>query len=147
MRGAGPAPACAGCPCILNPNPTPLCLLPRLEPLLLAAFPCSRSLCRGPGSLSFTGTGATAPVPPPAAADMPQLVWETTCEQTWRAAHSQALVLNKLHNSTVLEDKANLAFLQVGMRGLCVCAGACCCCKDIFRVRLTRYSVSDEQFV
>jgi hypothetical protein len=44
------------------------------------------------------------------------LVWETTCQQTWRERHNGALVLNKLHNVTVLEDKANLAFLEVKLR-------------------------------
>jgi len=39
-------------------------------------------------------------------------VWETTCEVTWREKHSSALVLNKLHNTHVLESKSNLAFLQ-----------------------------------
>ena len=42
-------------------------------------------------------------------------VWETTCEMTMRDRHSQATVLNKLHNVVILEDKANLAFLQMRM--------------------------------
>ena len=40
------------------------------------------------------------------------LVWETTCEQTWRTRHNLATVLNRLHNTQILEDKSNLAFLQ-----------------------------------
>lgn len=39
-------------------------------------------------------------------------VWETACEKSSRAAHNNALVLNKLHNSQVIESKASLAFLQ-----------------------------------
>jgi glutathione synthase/RimK-type ligase-like ATP-grasp enzyme len=42
-------------------------------------------------------------------------VWETTCEIAWRARHSEATVLNKLHNVVILEDKANFAFLQLRM--------------------------------
>ena len=40
------------------------------------------------------------------------LVWETTCEQTWRTRHNAATVLNRLHNTQILEDKSNLAYLQ-----------------------------------
>ena len=42
-------------------------------------------------------------------------VWETTCEKTWKQAHKNACVHNKLHNTVILEDKANLAFLQSKM--------------------------------
>ena len=42
-------------------------------------------------------------------------VWETTCEKAFRAAHNNALVLNKLHNSQVIESKSSLAFLQLKM--------------------------------
>jgi hypothetical protein len=39
-------------------------------------------------------------------------VWETTCELVWRCRHNSALIINKLHNSQILESKANLAYLQ-----------------------------------
>lgn len=39
-------------------------------------------------------------------------VWETFCEQSWKTSHEKALVLNRLHNSNIIENKANLAFLQ-----------------------------------
>ena len=39
-------------------------------------------------------------------------VWETACEKCWRTRHFNALILNKLHNTAVLESKSNLAFLQ-----------------------------------
>ena len=42
-------------------------------------------------------------------------VWETACEQTWRARHSEARILNRLHNTIIIEDKSNLAFLQLRM--------------------------------
>ena len=40
------------------------------------------------------------------------LVWETTCSKSYRRLHSSAIVLNRLHNSQVLENKASLAVLQ-----------------------------------
>ena len=40
------------------------------------------------------------------------LVWETTCERTWRKIHNGATILNKLNNTNILEDKSNLAYLQ-----------------------------------
>eukprot|EP01035_Chromulina_nebulosa_P036336 gene36336-48939_t len=43
-------------------------------------------------------------------------IWETTCEKSHRIQHSSATVVNKLHNSRILESKSNLAFLQVIMR-------------------------------
>jgi len=92
----------------------------RLEPLVSKTFPRSRSLCSGPGSRAFadaaTGAKSGAQAPPTSVTEAPHFVWETTCEQTWREWHSKALVLNKLHNSTVLEDKSNLAFLQLRIR-------------------------------
>ena len=39
-------------------------------------------------------------------------VWETTCEKRWRSFHTNAIILNKLHNTQILESKSNLAFLQ-----------------------------------
>ena len=39
-------------------------------------------------------------------------VWETTCELVYRCRHNSALIINKLHNSHILESKANLAYLQ-----------------------------------
>ena len=47
--------------------------------------------------------------------DKLNFVWETTCEMTMRERHCEATVLNKLHNVVILEDKANLAFLQMRM--------------------------------
>lgn len=46
--------------------------------------------------------------------------WETACEQAWRARHNGAVALNRLHNSAILEDKGNLAFLQLRMRCPCL---------------------------
>ena len=48
---------------------------------------------------------------------VPTFVWETTCRKEWRAIHNHALVLNKLHNSHVLESKSSMAFLQLTMKG------------------------------
>jgi hypothetical protein len=79
----------------------------RLEPLLPTVISNCRSLCAGPGSKD---EATDIPTPQPV-----HFVWETTCEQTWRDFHSNALVLNKLHNITILEDKANFAFLQLRM--------------------------------
>ena len=42
-------------------------------------------------------------------------VWETTCQAAERQQHVEAAVLNRLHNSQVIEDKANLAFLQLSV--------------------------------
>lgn len=42
-------------------------------------------------------------------------VWETACEKVWEERHKSALVLNRLHNVAIIEDKANLAFLQLRM--------------------------------
>lgn len=39
-------------------------------------------------------------------------VWETACEINMKAKHDSSVVLNRLHNSNIFEDKANLAFLQ-----------------------------------
>lgn len=39
-------------------------------------------------------------------------VWETTCEKTFKTIHDNALVLNRLHNTQILENKAYLAVLQ-----------------------------------
>lgn len=47
--------------------------------------------------------------------ESPTLVYETTCERTWNACHQRALILNRLHNSQILENKANLAVLQTAM--------------------------------
>lgn len=35
------------------------------------------------------------------------LVWETTCEKTWRDNHNNAVVLNKMHNTIIIENKSN----------------------------------------
>lgn len=47
--------------------------------------------------------------------DTPTFVYETTCEKTFKACHNRATVLNRLHNSQILENKANLAVLQTAM--------------------------------
>jgi hypothetical protein len=39
-------------------------------------------------------------------------VWETACEKAWDEAHKRAVVLDRLSNSQIIEDKANLAYLQ-----------------------------------
>lgn len=42
-------------------------------------------------------------------------VWETTCEKSHKEVHANAKVLSRLHNTQVIESKANLAFLQETM--------------------------------
>ena len=42
-------------------------------------------------------------------------IWETTFKLTERNTHIEAIILNKLHNSLIIEDKSNLAFLQIRM--------------------------------
>lgn len=42
-------------------------------------------------------------------------VWETSCKKTERNQHAESVVYNRLHNSQIIEDKSNLAFLQVQM--------------------------------
>ena len=82
-------------------------------------------------SLSYrvTGAAARARIPPllmrlhpdirwvecTSPDETPLFVYETTCEKTFRACHQRATVLNRLHNSQILENKANLAILQTAM--------------------------------
>lgn len=40
-------------------------------------------------------------------------VWETTCEKEYRAIHNNARIINKLHNSQIIESKSSLAYLQL----------------------------------
>lgn len=40
-------------------------------------------------------------------------VWETTCVKNLRTQHQSAHVLNKLHNSQIIESKSMLAYLQL----------------------------------
>ena len=40
-------------------------------------------------------------------------VWETTCEKDLRERHNSAKVINKLHNSQIIESKSSLAYLQL----------------------------------
>ena len=42
-------------------------------------------------------------------------VWETYCEKSYKSLHDNALILNRLHNSSIIEDKSNMAFLQLLM--------------------------------
>jgi hypothetical protein len=42
-------------------------------------------------------------------------VWETSCKKSERIQHTESVVCNRLHNSQIIEDKSNLAFLQVQM--------------------------------
>lgn len=42
-------------------------------------------------------------------------VWETSCKKSERNQHTESVVCNRLHNSQIVEDKSNLAFLQVQM--------------------------------
>ncbi len=67
----------------------------RLEPLTRQLFPFAEWCDEGDKPLDF--------------------VWETTCEKSHRDAHAQAIVLSRLHNTQVIESKANLAFLQETM--------------------------------
>jgi hypothetical protein len=43
------------------------------------------------------------------------IVWETSCEKTWHDRHVNAFVINRLHNTSIIENKGNLAFLQLKM--------------------------------
>lgn len=42
-------------------------------------------------------------------------VWETSCKISERDQHSSSQIHNRLHNSQIIEDKSNLAFLQLRM--------------------------------
>ena len=42
-------------------------------------------------------------------------VWETNCEKSFKSLHDRAIILNRLHNSSIIEDKSNMAFLQIMM--------------------------------
>jgi hypothetical protein len=92
----------------------------RLERLVPLVIPDCVSVCSGKGSKEYLLRGSDEEVGSHAkskdksgeAATL-HFVWETACEQTWRERHNAALVLNKLHNVTILEDKSNLAFLQL----------------------------------
>ncbi len=75
----------------------------RMEPLL-AQYCCDMAIDLKPVTS-----------PPEGSSDGLTFVWETYCEKAWKDAHNAALVLNKLHNAIIIEDKANLAFLQVLM--------------------------------
>lgn len=79
----------------------------RLEPLVPQVLPGSVSVCSTEGKSDAMMESAGV--------EKLDFVWETACEVAWRARHSEASVLNKLHNVVVLEDKANLAFLQLRM--------------------------------
>lgn len=45
------------------------------------------------------------------ATNVVDFVWETYCEKSYRDLHNGAKVLNRLHNSCVLESKSNLAYI------------------------------------
>jgi hypothetical protein len=42
-------------------------------------------------------------------------VWETSCKIIERVQHLESAILNKLNNSCIIEDKSNLAYLQLIM--------------------------------
>lgn len=44
-----------------------------------------------------------------------QFVWETTCEKSWKQIHLSAKIFNKMNNTSIIESKSNLAFLQLLM--------------------------------
>jgi hypothetical protein len=44
-----------------------------------------------------------------------QFVWETSCKISEKNQHLNSIILNRLHNSQIIEDKSNLAFLQLRM--------------------------------
>ena len=44
---------------------------------------------------------------------MLDFVWETTCEKSFKYYHKHSRVINKLHNSSIIESKACLAYLQL----------------------------------
>lgn len=66
----------------------------RLDPIILSLVP----------NQSLSGCNA---------ADRLDFVWETTCEKSLRAQHQSACILNKLHNSQIIESKSMLAYLQL----------------------------------
>ena len=74
----------------------------RLEPLL--------SQCGS--DINWVSIDASGEVTPTVPID---LVWETSCEKTWRDTHNSAIIFNRLHNSQIFEDKSNFAFLQLRM--------------------------------
>ena len=75
----------------------------RIEPLLSMVFP-NRKLI--PFSLSSSK-------------DRIDFVWETTCEITMRKIHANALIYNRLNNSSIIESKSDFAFLQIRMKNTC----------------------------
>ena len=81
----------------------------------------------GPQSISrleplLAGMRGITCVPSTSSTEPLDFVWETTCKAVERQQHVDATVLNRLHNSQVIEDKANLAFLQLSVA---TCARHC----------------------
>jgi hypothetical protein len=66
----------------------------RIEPLLKPLLCCDWRLVND----SFTSV---------------HFVWETSCKIIERVQHLESAILNKLHNSFIIEDKSNLAYLQL----------------------------------
>ncbi len=95
----------------------------RLEPLVPQVVPGAVSICsqEGQSGAKLEASGA----------ERLDFVWETACEMTWRARHSEATVLNKLHNVVILEDKANLAFLQLRMNCPVIDTFIASCAEDV----------------
>jgi hypothetical protein len=46
----------------------------------------------------------------------PIFVWETTCSKKMRSFHNSAEIINKLNNTQIIENKGELAYLQLRMK-------------------------------
>lgn len=73
---------------------------------------------------------------------MIDFVWETNCEKEWRKAHDNAVVLNRLHNSIIIENKANLAFLQLRMKCNTLKTFICNSRSDLWKFAKSKWEVS-----
>lgn len=69
----------------------------RLEPLLARVHPRLRFISCSDPSPSQAIT----------------FVWETYCEKAFKDAHNNAVILNRLHNSSILESKSHFAYLRL----------------------------------
>jgi hypothetical protein len=71
----------------------------RLEPLIASVVPattfCDATVLRSGKILKL------------------DFVWETTCEKDLKQFHQNATILNRLHNSHIIESKASFAYLQL----------------------------------
>ena len=71
------------------------------------------------------------------------LVWETACEKLWTNSHKSAAILNRLSNTQIIEDKANLAFLQLRMDVPTLKTYLACSAVDVLNWASQRWIGSD----